>query len=78
MIDSRVFVLLRLSRLDEAIAAYDVVLAKSPTLSASLFGRAVALARKGDKVKAESDRAAAIAVSPQVEKTFVGYGVTFP
>lgn len=78
VIDSRAFVLLRLSRLDEAIAAYDVVLAKSPTLPASLFGRAVALARKGDKAKAEGDRAAAIAVSPEVEKTFAGYGVTFP
>lgn len=77
IIDSKAFVLLRLGRFDEAIAAYDAALVKRPRQSSSLFGRAVAWARKGDKAKADADLAAALAVDPEVQTTFADYGVKF-
>lgn len=78
IMDSRALVLLRLGRIDDAIAAYDSVLAKSPKLPSSLFGRAIAWARRGDDGRAKADRLAAIAIRPNIEKTFIGYGVAFP
>jgi tetratricopeptide (TPR) repeat protein len=73
--DSRAFVLLRMGRVDEAIALYDAVLAKEPRIAASLYGRGVAKARKGLKEESEKDLAAARKISTGVDKTFEGYGV---
>jgi tetratricopeptide (TPR) repeat protein len=69
-------VLLRLGRLDEAIASYDAALAKAPGIAASLFGRAVAWARKGDRTKSDADPAAALEADDKVQAEFKGYGVT--
>ncbi|HET8611278.1 MAG TPA: tetratricopeptide repeat protein, partial [Sphingomonas sp.] len=74
-IDSLGFVLLRLGRYDESIAAYDRALAIQPKLAPSLYGRAAAEARKGDAAKAAADRAAAIRLAPKIADTFQGYGV---
>lgn len=74
-LDSRALVLLRLGRIDDAIADYDRALAKSPTMSSSLFGRALARAAKKDKAGSETDRAAAVKVNPNVEAEFAGYGL---
>jgi tetratricopeptide (TPR) repeat protein len=76
IMDSKAFVLLRLGRFDEAIATYDKVLAESPTLAASLFGRAIALSRKGDQGKAEADFSAARKAYSGVDEQFARYGVT--
>ena len=77
IIDSRAFVLLRLGRIDEAIAAYDQVIAKSSGFPTSLFGRAVAWSRKGDPAKAKADFDAALKLNPQVQKEFADYGVKY-
>lgn len=76
IMDSRAFVLLKLGRIDEAIEAYDRVIAKSPYLAQSLFGRAIAWARKGDKAKAEADQTAASRADPDVANEFRDYGMT--
>jgi tetratricopeptide (TPR) repeat protein len=76
--DSRGFVLLRLGRFDDAVAAYSRALATQPYQSASLFGRAIAWSRKGDLAKAKADRDAAFRLDPDIEKRFEGYGVTMP
>jgi Flp pilus assembly protein TadD len=49
--DSRGLVLLRFGRSDDAIADYNRALAKSPNIPSSLFGRAVASSRRGDRAK---------------------------
>ncbi|MDB5677083.1 tetratricopeptide repeat protein [Sphingomonas bacterium] len=74
-LDSRAFVLLRMGRYDDAIATYDKALGVSPALAASLYGRAVAWASKGNKVKSDADVAAAEAVDPDVRERFARYGV---
>lgn len=76
-IDSRAFVLLRLGRIDEAITGYDRALAlQEDDLADSLFGRAVALSRKGETAKAEFDRAAALLIDPDIDEMFRYYGLT--
>lgn len=74
-LDSKGLVLLRLKRLDDAIAAYDDALAASPTKAGSLYGRGVAWARKGDKARADADLAAAMKINAQVKEEFADYGV---
>jgi len=74
-LDSRGLVLLRMGRIDEAIATYDRALAGQPNMGSSLFGRAVAWARKGDKAKSDMDLLAALKAYPEVEEDFAGYGV---
>jgi tetratricopeptide (TPR) repeat protein len=68
-------VLLRLGRVDDAIADYDRALAKNSRMSASLFGRAVAWSRKGDKPKSERDAAAALKIDRNIGEDFARYGV---
>ncbi len=74
-LDSKGLVLLRLGRLDEAISVYGKALDKRPNQSSSLFGRAAAWARKGDKAKADADVAAALKANPDVRTEFEGYGI---
>ncbi|QMW24242.1 tetratricopeptide repeat protein [Sandaracinobacteroides saxicola] len=75
-LDSRGMVLLRLGRLDEAIADYGKALAQEPDQAESLYGRAVAWARKGERAKSDADAAAAIKRDPKVKERFEGYGLT--
>jgi hypothetical protein len=49
-----------------------------PTLPASLFGRAIARARKGDEAGAQSDAAEARALSPGIDARFASFGVIVP
>ena len=74
--DSRALVLLRLGRLDDAIAAYDKVIAETPRQATSLFGRALAWQRKGNSEKAQTDRVAALRIDPDIEKRFAQFGLT--
>ena len=75
-LDSRGFVKLRLECYDDAIADYNAVLAKQPTMAPSLYGRAIAYARKGDAAKSKADAEAALKADPGIKDTFAGYGVT--
>jgi tetratricopeptide (TPR) repeat protein len=74
--DSRGLALLRLGRIDNAIADFDQALSRSTNLPTSLFGRAIAWARKGEQVKARDDAARAEAIDPQVRTQFEGFGLT--
>jgi len=73
-LDSLGMVLLRLGKFDEALAAYDKAVAKD-TGSASLMGRALVYTRKGDKARAETDRAKAIKLDPDAETRFAEFGL---
>ena len=75
-LDSLGFVLLRLGRLEESIAAYDQALAQRNDAT-SLMGRAIARARKGDMARAEADRAEALKLNPDIEARYEGFGLTF-
>lgn len=75
--DTRAFVLLKLGRLDEAIAGFDDALAIQPTLADSLLGRAIAWSRKGDRQKAAADRAAAVANDADIIETYRDQGISF-
>lgn len=74
-LDSRALVLLRLGRLDDSIAAYDAILAKWPRAADSLYGRAIAWARKGNKEKSDADVAAALRQNPKVSDEFDLFGI---
>lgn len=74
-LDSRALVLLRLGRVDEAIAVYSRALAKRPNQPSSLYGRAAAWARKGDTARATADAEAAMKIDPDVRDQFEGYGI---
>jgi Flp pilus assembly protein TadD len=74
--DSLGFALLRLGRLDESIAAYTKAIARKNG-SASLLGRAMAYGRKGDKVRADADRTAALKLDADIESRFAEYGLKF-
>jgi tetratricopeptide (TPR) repeat protein len=74
-LDTRALVLLRLGRIDDAIAEYSRALAKQPKLASSLFGRAVAWGRKGEKAKSEAGVAAALKVNPDVRSNYESYGI---
>ena len=75
-LDSRGLVLLRLGKIDAAIADYDQALADGP-FSSALLGRSLALAKKGDSARSASDRSAAEKMDPDVVERFRGYGLSF-
>jgi tetratricopeptide (TPR) repeat protein len=74
-LDSLGMVLLRMGKIDEALAVYNNAIAKNSG-SASFMGRALVHARKGDKAGAEADRATAILLDPDAEVRFAEYGLT--
>jgi tetratricopeptide (TPR) repeat protein len=75
-LDSRGFVLLRLGRYDEAIAAYDAAIKITADRGMSLYGRGVSKRRKGDLAGGDADLEAALALNRSVAATFAHYGVT--
>lgn len=77
-LDSRGLVFLRLGRLDDAIRDYDKVLSGSGDYATSLYGRALALAQKGDAQKAQLDRTAAIKLIDSIVDDFKDYGLPWP
>jgi membrane associated rhomboid family serine protease/Flp pilus assembly protein TadD len=76
IMDSRGFVYLRLSRLDDAVADYDEALRRNPKQAGSLYGRGLAKLRKGDVTGGEADIAAAKAIQVDIAEEFARYGVT--
>ncbi|MGN6848146.1 MAG: tetratricopeptide repeat protein, partial [Sphingomicrobium sp.] len=75
-IDSLGMVLLKLGKLDEALAAYNQAIAKGEG-AASLMGRAFVYLKKGDEAHADADADAARKLSPDIDATFAGYGLKF-
>jgi len=73
--DSKGMVLLRLARWDDAIREYDAAL-KEEGFPFALYGRAIALARKGDRVRSDADAASALKLSPSIERIYGHYGLT--
>ncbi len=74
-LDSLGMVLLKLGRLEEALAAYDAAIADR-TGASSYMGRAMVHQRRGDQARARYDIAQAIKLNPDVETEFRGYGLT--
>jgi tetratricopeptide (TPR) repeat protein/transglutaminase-like putative cysteine protease len=74
-LDSKALVLLRLGRLDEAVALYTEALTISEPSASSLFGRAVALERQGDAAGAARDARAAIKKSERIRETYKDMGL---
>ena len=74
--DSLGMVLLRLGKLDEAVAAYSEAIAKGHP-AASYMGRALAYLEKGDTARANADRAEALKRDPNIESRFAEYGLEF-
>ena len=74
-LDSRAFVLMRMGRNAEALAAYDAALAKDPKLSASLYGRGLVEARLGRGTEAKRDTELALAARPNLRDEFAEIGM---
>lgn len=74
-LDSKGLVQLRLGRTDDAISTYSEALALRQ-FPGSYYGRGIAWRRKGDKVRADADIAAARNIDARVPAEFAGYGVT--
>lgn len=72
--DSRGFVLLRLGRFADAIAAYDKAL-DGREIAESFYGRGIARLRAGQKDAGEADLKAALVLDAGVAAEFRGYGV---
>ena len=75
IMDSRALVLLRMGRLDEAIAQYGAAIKAQPGGADSLYGRGLAELKKGQKAEGEADMAAAKAISPGIDKQFQKFGL---
>ena len=76
--DSRGLVLLRLGRLKEAVAEYDAVLARVPTLAPSLYARGLAKSGLGDRAGATADFAVARDKDKDIDKMFADFGLAAP
>lgn len=72
--DSKAMVLLRQSRFDEAIKEFDLALSSGDS-PASLYGRSIAYARKGDRTKSDADAAKATKLAPGIDRTYAYYGL---
>jgi tetratricopeptide (TPR) repeat protein len=74
-LDSRAFVLLRLGRYRESVAAYTLALAADPSEAMSLYGRGIARLRDGEAKDGQADLAQARAIGFKVEDAYQSYGV---
>ena len=72
--DSKAMVLYRQSRFDDAIKEFELALGDRDR-AASLYGRALAYSRKGDKSKAAADAAQAKKLEPGIDRTYAYYGL---
>lgn len=73
--DSLGFVLLRLNRYPEAIAAYDTALKLNPLEVHSLYGRGICELRTGKESRGHADIKAATALAFTIADEFAHYGV---
>lgn len=73
--DSKAMVLLRQSKFDEAIAEFNIAL-KNGDVAASLYGRSLAYAAKGDRAKSDADADKAMKLSPGIDRTYAYHGLS--
>jgi tetratricopeptide (TPR) repeat protein len=73
--DSQGFIMLRLARYEESVAAYTAALKLQPKAAFSLYGRGIALRRQGKTAEGDADLKAAVAQYEKVGESFDGYGV---
>jgi len=73
--DSRGLVLLRLGRLDDAIAEYNLGLRLDPKQAWSLYGRGVAKSKKGQVADGKADIAAALAIQSNIHERAISFGI---
>jgi tetratricopeptide (TPR) repeat protein len=75
ILDSRAFVLLRLGRYDEAIAAYNAALQAGGDKEASLYGRGMAKDLQAGAAAGAADIKSALALDARIATTFADSGV---
>lgn len=73
--DSLGFVLLRMQRYNEAIAAYDGALKSTPPQATALFGRGLARRASGAVEAGDADLKQARAIKPDIDAIFREYGL---
>jgi tetratricopeptide (TPR) repeat protein len=73
-LDSRGLVYLKMGDFDKSIGDYDAAIKAMPRLASSLYGRGVAKNKKLPG-NGQSDIAAAIAISPNIERDYANYGI---
>jgi tetratricopeptide (TPR) repeat protein len=72
---NRGLVYLRIGNPDRAISDYDDALSRNPKMAPSLYGRALAELRKGEKGQAQADIAAAQKLNPKIADFFARIGL---
>jgi tetratricopeptide (TPR) repeat protein len=75
VMDSRGLVLLRLGRLDDAIAQYSAAIRLQPRLAPALYGRGLAELKKGAKAEGAADIEAAKAIAPELPAEYRRFGL---
>lgn len=75
VMESRGLVLLRMGRLDEAIAQYTAAIRAQPRAAPALYGRGLAELKKGAKAEGETDIAAAKAIAPGLAAEYKRFGI---
>jgi len=75
VMENRGLVLLRMGRLDEAIAQYSAAIKAQPRAAPALYGRGLAELKKGAKAEGEADIAAAKAIAPGLPQQYQRYGL---
>jgi tetratricopeptide (TPR) repeat protein/predicted aspartyl protease len=75
VMESRGLVLLRMGRLDEAIAQYTAAIRAQPRAAPALYGRGLAELKKGAKAEGETDIAAAMAIAPGLVAEYKRFGI---
>jgi tetratricopeptide (TPR) repeat protein len=73
ILDSKARVLLQQGNPSAALEIYDAALAKTPELSASLYGRGLARIALGQTSEGEADKAAALELDPTAADDFKSY-----
>ena len=73
--ETRGFVFLKLGEKDIALREYDTALRSDPDRPLALFGRGLILVAKGDFKNGETDKSAARALMPSVDRQFASYGL---
>jgi tetratricopeptide (TPR) repeat protein len=75
MLDNRALVRLRLGDYNKAISDYDASLKTEPNRAWTLYGRGLAMLKKGEGAAGEGDMAAAIKVGPNVAEAYKQIGL---
>jgi tetratricopeptide (TPR) repeat protein len=75
VMETRGLVLLRMDRLDEAIAQYTAAIKAQPRAAPALYGRGIAELKKGQKTEGDADITAATAIAPGLPAQYKRFGV---